>query len=75
MNARQQSLEARRLELVHRSAAQYGQYSAPMYSTSGLPSLVSGVPLSRMMDLGSVLPLPIASRVLAGTLVMSLTTI
>src|SRR6266480_2026993 len=27
-----------------RSAAQYGQYSAPMYSISGLPPEVSGVP-------------------------------
>ena len=33
------------LTIAQRCAAQYGQYSAPMYSTSGLPPDVSGVPL------------------------------
>ena len=30
--------------IAQRSAAQYGQYSAPMYSISGLPFSVSAVP-------------------------------
>ena len=32
--------------LAQRCAAQNGQYSAPMYSTSGLPPEVSGAPLT-----------------------------
>jgi len=28
--------------IAHRSVAQYGQYSAPMYSTSGWPAEVRG---------------------------------
>ena len=34
------------LTIAQRWAAQNGQYSAPMYSTSGLPPEVSGVPLT-----------------------------
>src|ERR1700760_2864709 len=63
--------------IAHRSAAQYGQYSAPMYSISGLPLAVSGVPL--VTALGFPLtwppPSPILSDVLAGTLVRSDTTL
>src|SRR6266699_1096834 len=58
-----------------RSAAQYGQYSAPMYRISGLPPEVSGVPPL----MGGILPvndpLPISSSVLAGTLVTLDTTL
>jgi hypothetical protein len=36
----------------HRSSAQYGQNSAPMESISGLPSLVSDVPLIGLMGAG-----------------------
>ena len=34
------------LTIAQRCAAQNGQYSPPMYSTSGLPPDVSGVPLT-----------------------------
>src|SRR5438093_3447166 len=61
--------------IAHRWAAQYGQYSAPMYTTSGLPPEVSGVPVIGMTVLAPMLPLPTAARVLAGTLVMSLITL
>src|SRR5215472_2695406 len=61
--------------IAHRSAAQYGQYSAPMYTTSGLLPEVSGVPVIGTTALGPVLPLPTAARVLAGTLVTSLITL
>src|SRR5579863_6278479 len=57
-----------------RSAAQYGQYSAPMYSISGLPFAVSVGPV---IDWGVAmipLPAPTVSRVLAGTLVTVWTT-
>src|SRR5215470_13665093 len=57
--------------IAHRSAAQYGQYSAPMYTTSGLPPEVRGVPVIGMTALGPLVPLPTAVRVLAGTVVMS----
>src|SRR5580658_530728 len=60
--------------IPQRSAAQYGQYSAPMYSISGLPFSVSAVPL---IDSGvAIIPLPAPTvfRVLAGTLVTVLTT-
>jgi len=55
-----------------RSSAQYGQNSAPMYSISGLPFLVSGVP--EMARTGSGVkdrtePLPTVLSALAGTLV------
>ena len=36
----------RALTIAQRWAAQNGQYSAPMYSTSGLPPDVSGVPVT-----------------------------
>ena len=62
--------------IAHRSAAQYGQYSAPMYSTSGLPPDVSGVPpLIAIGRPDTPLPAPTALRVLAGTLVVSVTTL
>ena len=55
-----------------RSSAQYGQNSAPMYSISGLPLLVSGGP--EIAFTGSGLndrtePLPTVASALAGTLV------
>src|SRR5919108_4648749 len=52
-----------------RSAAQYGQYSAPMYSSSGLPLAVSGVPPETVwiFPVNEPLPSPILSSVLAGT--------
>ena len=34
------------MTMAQRWAAQNGQYSAPMYSTSGLPPEVSGLPLT-----------------------------
>src|SRR6185437_9645450 len=52
-----------------RSAAQYGQYSAPMYSISGLPPEVSGVPPLAVWILPVNEPDPILSSVLAGTFV------
>src|SRR5258708_23700988 len=51
-----------------RMAAQYGQYSAPMYSISGLPPLVSG--LSAIGLIGrppESKPLPTVSSVPGGT--------
>src|ERR1700712_827449 len=50
---------------AHRCAAQYGQYSAPTYSTLGFPSAVSGVPV---MWVGGFTPVPVptASKVAAG---------
>src|SRR5450631_3873206 len=62
--------------MAHRSAAQNGQYSAPMYSTSGLPPDVSGdPPLMATGRADTPLPAPTLSRVLAGTLVVSVTTL
>src|SRR5919108_5133438 len=58
-----------------RSAAQYGQYSAPMYSISGLPPEVSGVPPLTGWILPVNEPAPILSSVLAGTLVTLDTTL
>src|SRR4249919_3993840 len=60
-----------------RSAAQYGQYSAPMYSISGLPPEVSGVaPLTgRIFPVNEPPPSPIVSSVLAGTFVTLVTTL
>src|SRR5689334_20044823 len=60
----------------HRIAAQYGQNSAPMYSISGLPALVSGGPLmalTRWAPVGTV-PVPTASSALDGTVVTFLPT-
>src|SRR5260221_13778764 len=59
-----------------RMAAQYGQYSAPMYSISGLPPLVSG--LSAIGLIGrppESKPLPTVSRVPGGTPVTLLITL
>ena len=55
--------------IAHRSAAQYGQYSAPMYSISGFPCEVSGgAPVTGNMVVA--VPLPTEFSVLAGTLVI-----
>src|SRR5258708_38526533 len=59
-----------------RMAAQYGQYSAPMYSISGLPPLVSG--LSAIGLIGrppESKPLPTVSSVPGGTPVTLLITL
>ena len=54
--------------IAQRSAAQYGQYSAPMYSTSGLPLAVRAEPLMVVgLAVTAPLPVPTLSRVLAGT--------
>src|SRR6476661_9469639 len=58
-----------------RSAAQYGQYSAPMYSISGLPPEVRGVPPLTGWILPVNEPLPTLSSVLAGTFVTLDTTL
>src|ERR1035441_600744 len=58
----------------HRSVAQYGQYSAPMYRTSGLPADVRAEPEMDVTVFETVLPGPIAFSVAAGTAVMSLIT-
>src|SRR6266581_1007202 len=60
-----------------RSAAQYGQYSAPMYSISGLPPEVSGVPplTGGIFPVNEPPPDPILSSVLAGTFVTLDTTL
>src|SRR5207244_10253132 len=61
----------------HRSAAQYGQYSAPMYTISGLPPEVSGVPplTGWIFPVNEPPPSPIVSSVLAGTFVALDTTL
>src|ERR1700753_328604 len=59
--------------MAHRSVAQNGQYSAPMYSTSGLPFAVSAVPVMGMSVFGLALPLFAEARVAAGTEVSLLT--
>src|ERR1700726_72104 len=59
----------------HRSVAQYGQYSAPMYRTSGLPADVRAEPEMDVTAFETVLPGPIAFSVAAGTAVMSLITL
>src|ERR1700732_5561595 len=61
--------------MAHRSVAQYGQYSAPMYSTSGLPLAVSGGPEMEVTDFAYAVPGPTAVSVLAGTVVRFLTTL
>src|SRR5215475_5257897 len=61
--------------IAQRSAAQYGQYSAPMYSISGLPPEVSGVPPLTGEILPVNEPLPTLSSVLAGTFVVLDTTL
>src|SRR5450631_3337827 len=67
--------------MAHRSVAQYGQYSAPMYRISGLPPdirVVPEPPEPPEMDVTAfetVLPGPIAFSVAAGTAVMSLITL
>src|SRR5207247_8480912 len=58
-----------------RSAAQYGQYSAPMYSISGLPPEVRGVPPLTGWIFPVNEPPPIVSSVLAGTFVTLDTTL
>src|SRR5581483_5009028 len=59
---------------AHRSAAQYGQYSAPRYTTSGLPPSVSTA--CPLVAVGRVdtFPAPIWSSVAAGTPVTAATT-
>src|SRR5260370_19136446 len=57
------------------SVAQYGQYSAPMSSTSGLPQDVSDEPEMEVTDFEAAVPAPIDSSVLAGTVVRFLTTL
>src|SRR5262249_58040667 len=52
---------------AHRSAAQHGQYPAPMYSTSGLPFTVSGVPGIFLGAFVWPVPAPTVLSVLAGT--------
>ena len=53
---------------AHRSAAQNGQYSAPMYVISGLPSApLRTVPFPILLGRTSPDGLPTASRVAAGT--------
>src|ERR1022692_4462082 len=61
--------------MAHRSVAQYGQYSAPMYRTSGLPPDVRAEPEMDVTAFETVLPGPIAFSVAAGTAVMSLITL
>src|ERR1017187_5298841 len=61
--------------MAHRSVAQYGQYSAPMYRTSGLPADVRAEPEMDVTAFETVLPGPIAFSVAAGTAVMSLITL
>src|SRR5438067_1744062 len=60
--------------IAHRWAAQYGQYSAPMYSTWGFPSWVSGGPLTAVSPPVTV-PAPTVSSVDAGTRVTLSTTL
>ncbi len=60
--------------IAQRSVAQNGQYSAPMYSTSGLPPLVSAGPLAAISGDFGRLPFPTWASVAAGTLVTSLAT-
>ncbi len=54
--------------IAHRSAAQYGHHSAPMYSISGLPPELSAAPVAGLSADGSELPMPTLASVLAGTL-------
>src|SRR4030081_1913244 len=61
--------------MAQRSVAQYGQYSAPMYSNSGLPLAVSGVPEMEVTDFAYAVPDPTAVSVLAGTVVRFLATL
>src|ERR1700730_13460000 len=61
--------------MAHRSVAQYGQSSAPMYSTSGLPLAVSGGPEMEGTDFAYAVPGPPAVTVLAGAVVRFLTTL
>src|ERR1022692_26391 len=60
---------------AHRSAAQYGQYSAPMYSTSGLPPAAAGGPGTEMTEPEYVVQDPTAFRVACGTVAMSVRTL
>src|ERR1022692_1547257 len=60
--------------MAHRSVAQYGQYSAPMYRTSGLPADVRAEPEMDVTAFETVLPGPIAFSVAAGTAGMALMT-
>lgn len=48
--------------IAHLSAAQKGQYSAPMYSTSGLPFCVRAVP-DIAVGFVTPCPVPIVARV------------
>ena len=55
--------------IAHRSAAQNGQYSPPMYSSSGFPPAVSsGCPVSAFRPVAA--PAPTALKVAEGILVM-----
>src|SRR5580658_4308359 len=63
---------------AHRSAAQYGQYSAPMYSTSGLPFSVRAglvIVLSGATAAEPVGPAPTLFRTASGTAVSSVATV
>src|SRR5271165_6594837 len=62
--------------IAQRSAAQYGQYSAPTYSTSGLPLAVRAAPLIVVgLAVTEPPPSPTESSALAGTLVTLDTTL
>src|SRR5215469_8756199 len=58
--------------IAHRSAAQYGQNSPPMYSISGFPPLVSGAPVIGF-GFAAAFPAPTFSRVAVGTVVVVVT--
>ena len=68
MNARFENVPNRDRAMTngHRSVAQKGQYSAPMYRTSGLASCVSGAPVSFVGEAATE-PDPIGAAVLSGT--------
>src|SRR6204780_5670228 len=60
---------------AQRSAAQYGQYSAPMYSTSGLPFMVSALSVIVLSGATSLGPAPTLLSTAAGTEVISVATV
>ncbi len=60
--------------MAHRSVAQYGQYSAPMYNTRGLPPCVSGVAPASFFGTADAVPDPTFSKTDAGTDVAFFTT-
>src|ERR1039457_1511206 len=57
--------------MAHRSAAQYGQYSAPTYSTSGLPPVAAGGPGTEKTEPEDVGPAPTAVRGACGTVALA----